>query len=327
VSDYFLGVDVGATKSQALVADADGQALGLGQAGPGNPMTIGYERFAGLLREVGQAACAAAGIELAQIGGAGFGIGGYDWPSQRQPCLDAIQTLGLHARLDLVNDALVALLAGASQGWGVAVVAGTSCNCWGWDAERRVGRMTGFSWLGEAGGACELVHRALEAVARAWTRRGPATQLTQAFCRRAGVPDAATLLEGLTLDHICIGPEAAPLVFQAAAAGDRVAYGLITWAGRELGDLAVGVIRQLALEALSFEVVLAGTFFNGSPRLAETMAEVIHSVAPGARLVRLGVPPVVGGVLLGMQAAGLDPSPARAVLIRSTKTLLTSRDA
>ncbi|NIP86906.1 MAG: ATPase, partial [Planctomycetales bacterium] len=288
MSGYFLGVDVGATKSQALVADAGGWALGLDQAGPGNPMNIGYERFAGLLRDVSQAARAAAGIELAQIRGAGFGIAGYDWPSQRQPCLDAIQTLGLHARLDLVNDALVALLAGATQGWGVAVVAGTSCNCWGWDAKRRVGRMTGFSWLGEAAGAHELVRRALGAVAHAWTQRGPATQLTEAFCRRAGVPDAAALLEGLTLGHIRIGPATAPLVFQAAAAGDRVAYELITWAGGELGDLAVGVIRQLALEALSFEVVLAGNFFNGSPRLAEIMAEVIHAVAPGARLVRLG---------------------------------------
>ena len=71
------------------------------------------------------------------IGGAGFGISGYDWPSERQPTLQAIATLGLSCPVDAVNDALIGLLAGSAQGWGIAVVSGTGCNCRGWDRERR----------------------------------------------------------------------------------------------------------------------------------------------------------------------------------------------
>jgi hypothetical protein len=48
----------------------------------------------------------------------------------------------------------------------------------------------------------------------------------------------------------------------------------------------------------------------------------VHQVAPGARLVRLNVPPVVGGVLLGMEAAGLDFRTRRARLIESTEKIL-----
>jgi hypothetical protein len=36
----------------------------------------------------------------------------------------------------------------------------------------------------------------------------------------------------------------------------------------------------------------------------------------------LTVPPVVGGVLLGMEQAGLDPGPVRERLIQSTNELL-----
>jgi N-acetylglucosamine kinase-like BadF-type ATPase len=265
---------------------------------------------------------AAAGITRDEIAGAGFGIGGYDWPSQREPILQAIGTLGLDAPLEPVNDAVIGLVAGAEEGWGVAVVAGTSCNCWGWDRDRRIGRMTGHSWLGEAAGGSELVLKAIQAVALEWTWRGPPTRLSSAFVELTNAQDVAGLLEGLSAGHIHLGSEAAPLVFRVAAEGDPVAQELILWAGRELGSMANGVIRQLGFEALAFDVVLAGSFFNGSPLVAVTMREVIHSVAPDARLVRLHAPPVVGGVLLGMEQAGMKHAAVREALIASTNELL-----
>jgi N-acetylglucosamine kinase-like BadF-type ATPase len=319
---YFLGVDVGSTKSHVLIADDLGQALGLGTGGCGNPDSVGYDGFAEVLRTATDEALAAAGITRDEIAGAGFGIGGYDWPSQREPILQAIGTLGLDAPLEPVNDAVIGLVAGAAEGWGVAVVAGTSCNCWGWDRDRRIGRMTGHSWLGEAAGGSELVLKAIQAVALEWTWRGPPTRLSSAFVELTNAQDVAGLLEGLSAGHIHLGSEAAPLVFRVAAEGDPVAQELILWAGRELGSMANGVIRQLGFEALAFDVVLAGSFFNGSPLVAVTMREVIHSVAPDARLVRLHVPPVVGGVLLGMEQAGMKHAAVREALIASTNELL-----
>lgn len=319
---YFLGVDVGATKSHVLIADDLGQALGLGTGGCGNPDSVGYDGFAEVLRTATDEALAAAGITRDEIAGAGFGIGGYDWPSQREPILQAIGTLGLDAPLEPVNDAVIGLVAGAEEGWGVAVVAGTSCNCWGWDRDRRIGRMTGHSWLGEAAGGSELVLKAIQAVALEWTWRGPPTRLSSAFVELTNAQDVAGLLEGLSAGRIQLGSEAAPLVFRVAAEGDPVAQELILWAGRELGSMANGVIRQLGFEALAFDVVLAGSFFNGSPLVAVTMREVIHSVAPDARLVRLHVPPVVGGVLLGMEQAGMKHAAVREALIASTNELL-----
>jgi len=97
-----------------------------------------------------------------------------------------------------------------------------------------------------------------------------------------------------------------------------VANELIHWAGYELGELATCVIRQLEFEALEFDVVLVGSMFDGGLLLIEPMRQTIHALAPGARLVRLTVPPVIGAVLLGMEQAGMQPGAAvRETLARS----------
>ncbi len=316
---YFLGIDVGGTKTQALVADEGGRAVGLGQAGAGNHEVVGYAGLARALRQATDQSLAQGGIGVEQIAGARFGVAGYDWPCEREPMLQAIGTLGLNAPVEAVNDTLIGLLAGSAEGWGVAVVSGTGCNCWGWDRTRqRIGQVTGSgSAMGEGAGASELVGKAVQAVAHAWTRRGPSTQLTEALGRHAGARNAEDLLEGLCTARIWLDASAAPLVFEAAAAGDAVARGIIHWAGQELGELANAVIRQLEIEALEFDVVLVGSMYDGGPALIEPMRATIHSRAPGARLVRLAAPPVVGAVLLGMEQAGVDASGVREVLLRS----------
>lgn len=323
---YYLGIDIGATKSHALLADETGRAVGFGQGGPGNHEVVGYEGLTATLHTITSQALADAGIRHEQIAGAGFGVAGYDWPSELPPTLEAIGTLGLSAPLEVVNDTIIGLVAGAEAGWGVAVIAGTSNNCWGWDAQHRIGRVTGNGGMfGEHGGSGELVQEAITAVARAWTQRGPATALTGAFCSLVGASSDANLLEGLSQGWYDIGAAAAPLVFQTAAAGDPVALGVVHWAATELASLANGVIRQLHLERQTFDVVLVGSMYNGGSLLLEPMQDAVRAVAPGARFVRLAAPPVVGAALLGMQAAGLDARDRRPALISSTQKLMAER--
>ncbi len=322
MSHYFLGVDIGGSKSHALIADESGRVLGFGAGGPGNHELVGYSGLANTLREITDQAFASAGISGRSVRGAGFGIAGYDWPGEREPTLQAIRTLELSAPFEFVNDTLIGLLAGAPEGWGVAVVAGTSNNCRGRDRQGREGRVTGCGpRLGEYGGASELVDKAVQAVALAWTQRGPATRLTDAFITLTGAANEIDLLSGLALGQYHLAADAAPLVFRVAAAGDVVAQETIRWAGRELGSLAIGVIRQLGFERLEFQVVLIGSLFKGSPLLTEALSAAVHQVAPLARIMRLETPPVVGGVLLGMEQAGLQTRAIRDTLIKTTRAI------
>jgi len=320
---YYLGVDIGGTKSHALVANGDGSVLGLGEAGAGNHEVVGYEGLSAALQQVTTRALVAAGIANHQLSGAGFGVAGYDWPSELAPTCSAIDQLGLNCPYEVVNDTLVGLVAGASQGWGVAVVAGTGNNCRGRDLQGREGRITGNGgWFGEYGGAGELVGKALQSVAYEWSSRGPATALTPAFLSLTGAGSIEDLLEGLVMERYWLNSSAAPLVFQVAAQGDPAAIEAVRWAGSELGESAKAVIRQLDLQHQEFEVVLVGSLYEGGSLLLDAMRQTIHELAPKAKMVRLTAPPVVGGVLLGMQAAGwLTPGPQMAAM---RQKLLTS---
>ena len=326
---YFLGIDCGGTKTHALIADQAGQAVGFGAGGPGNWESVGYDGLSRVLVDTTRQALEMAGLTIARIAGAGMGLAGYDWPSQRQAHLDAIRPLGLQAPLAIVNDATLGIVAGSEEGWGVSVDAGTGCNCRGWTRDhKREGRAVGGAsyWSGEAAGGFDVVTRAMRAISFEWTCRGPATALTPAFLKKTGAKDLDDLMEGMYLGHYDLDPSLAMTVFQVAAAGDAQALEVMHWAGDQLGQMACGVIRQLHLEKEAFDVVLIGSLLDGHPLLSESLRVTIQALAPGARLVRLTLPPVVGGVLLGMETAGLDFLSRRDVLIRSTEQLLNENN-
>lgn len=309
---YFLGADLGGSKTHTAIADETGRVVGFGHSGPGNHQSVGFE---GMWQTVSQGfdqALTAAKLSAADIAGAAFSIAGYDWPSEKPAMTAVIDRLRLPCPYHMVNDTIGGLVAGASEGWGVALVSGTGCNCRGLDRDhRREGRVTGYGYhLGEFAGATELVWKAMQLVANEWTRRGPATALSAAFIEYAGAKDLEDLIEGYTEMRYQIDANAGPLVFEVAHQGDPVARDLIRWAGVELGEMAKAVIRQLGFEMLEFDVVLSGSMFDGGPLLIDPMWETISSFARGARLVRLTERPVIGAVMLGMEMGGLRPTPA-----------------
>ncbi len=312
MSQFFLGVDVGSSKTHAVVADETGRIAGFGKGGAGNHETVGYAGLLAAMRIAVNQACDAAQLLPGQISAAGFGISGYDWPSERQPTLATIAQLGLACPVEAVNDAVLGLLAGSREGWGITVVSGTGCNCGGWDRERKkTGRVTGNgAGMGEAAGASELVWQALRAVAYEWTRRGPATSLSPAFIEYVNAQSLEDLLDGLNTERYRIDASAAKLVFDKAREGDAAALGVVQWAGRELGELVAAVVHQLEFEATIFDLVMVGSMFRGGPLLVDAMQQRVHATAPGARLVPFTKPPVIGAVILGMHQVGKKPDPA-----------------
>ncbi len=320
---YFLGVDVGSTKTHALISDENGQAAGFGLAGPGNHQGVGYDGLQAVLLSAVDQAIRQSGLFIQKIEGAGFGIGGFDWPSQLGDHLQSISALGLTCPLEAANDAIIGLLAGASRGWGVVLIAGTGNNCRGRDQNGKEARITGEGELfGEYGGATEMVYKAIQAIAYQWTRRSSPTSLSDSYIRLTGARDLDDLIEGLDMGRYQPDARWAPIIFQAARLGDTAAREIVAWSGRELGESACAVIRHLGIQGDEFEIVLAGSLFKGGELYLKPLKETIFKFAPEAKFVRLTVPPVVGGVLLGMHAAGLATQTIREPLIHSTAEIL-----
>lgn len=324
---YYLGADLGATKTHTLITDENGTALGFGEGGPGNHETIGYDGMYASMRNAMEQALTASGLTKADITGAGFGVAGFDWSSEYEATAKTIERLGLSAPFKFVNDTVPGLIAGSEEGWGVVVVSGTGSNCRGWDRDhKREGRVTGHGvMMGEGAGGTELMHRCMQLVGYSWSKRGPKTKLADALIEYVGAKDLDDLIRGYTTYEYRIGAEAAPVVFQVAQEDDQTARELIHWAGCELGEIAKAVIRQLEFENLAFDVVMTGSMFEGGSMLIEPMRETIHQLAPKAHLVRLTNPPVLGAVMLGMEAADLTITSS----IRSTmaKTVSSIRNS
>lgn len=306
MTKHYLGADLGATKTHILIADEFGNVEGFAEGGPGNHEAVGYDGFQANLQSTFKEAIKIAGLTVDDLSGSGFGVAGYDWPAEREPIMDVIKTLKLKGAVELVNDTQLGLVVGSPRGWGVTVVSGTGCNCHGWDATRtKFGKVTGGGIsCGEFAGASELVFMTVRMLSYAWTGRGRPTALADIFMEKYGAPNLDELMQDILTQKIDLNSADARLVFQVAAQGDLVALDLIRWAGIELGELANTVIKQLRFEDVDFDLVLIGSMFDGSPLLTEEMQNTVYPFAPKAQFIRAEEPPVVGGLMLGMDAEG-----------------------
>ena len=321
---HFLGFDVGSSKTHALIADETGQCVGFDSAGGGNYQAVGWDGLRAALGEALKAALQMAGLEKGAIAGAGFGIAGYDFPSDREPHLQAIATLGLSCPVEVMNDGVNGLLAGATRGAGVNVTAGSSINCRGRNRNGKEGRIVGnSSEFGEYGGGIEIAQRGLHLVNYAWIKRCPPTALTRVYLEAFGAKDELSLMEGLSNKQYELSPDLATRVIDAARDGDAAAQEIVQWAGEELGWLAVAVARQIEMEAEAVEIIESGSLFEAGGIITAPMEKVVRKHCPRAKLIRLDGPPVVGAVMLGMEQARFDGYAMRDRMVRTAREVVT----
>ena len=320
---YFLGIDIGSSKTHALIVGENGRCVGFGKAGGGNHQGAGYEVTEHAMRESFEGAMRMYGVDKVDIAGAGFGVAGYDFPSDRDGHLQAISALGLSCPVEVVNDGMNGLLAGATCGIGVNVTAGSSVNTRGRNKMGKEGRIVGNgSTFGEEGGGIEIVQRGLQIVNHAWIKRIPPTKLTEIYINATGATSEIDLMEGLSNGQYHLFPFLAIEVMNAAREGDNAAQEIIRWAGEELGWLAVSTARQIEMENDEVEIIQSGSVFDAGEIITEPMKELVLKYCPRAKLMRLDGPPVVGAVMLGMEQAGFDGYAVRDEMIRSAKEII-----
>jgi N-acetylglucosamine kinase-like BadF-type ATPase len=321
--NYFLGIDVGSSKTHALIVDETGQCAGFGKAWGGNHQSVGYDGFENTLLESFKGALKSSGVEKARIVGAGFGVAGYDFPSDHESHLRGIARLGLSCPVQVVNDGMNGLLAGATRGIGVNVTAGSSNNARGRGRNGKEGRIVGNGPLfGEYGGAQEIVQRGLQMVNYAWIKRIPPTVLTQIYLEAMGAKDETDLMEGISNGEYHISAHLAVKVIEAAREGDEAAREIVKWAGQELGWIAVAVARQIDMQDEEVEIIQSGSVFDAGEMITDPMRHIVLKHCPKAKLIRLDGPPVVGAVILGMEQAGFDGYAVRRAIIDTAKSLV-----
>ena len=315
--DVVIGVDGGGTKTHVCVATTGGEVLGFATGGCANWETTGLEAIAGELATAVGEALAAAGVAPTDVAASAFCLAGMDWPSDAGRLDPVLTGLGLGGVVTLTNDSFAALRAGTPDPFGCVSVAGTGGVCAGRNRRGETARTMAIA-VGEASGAWGLVRGALDAVAAAHHASGPPTALTQRLLASAGVDSPESFFEGLSRGELRIDAGLATEVFAAADDGDAVAIGVAENCGAQHGRDLAGLVRRLEMTADAFDVVLAGGVHTAAnPVFGAAFEREVHSVAPASRLRTLTSPPVVGAVLMAVEAAGADTAGVHEVLVRS----------
>ncbi len=321
-----LGVDGGGRKTYAVLTDEEGGVRGAGDAGASNWEIAGADGAeVAIAAAVGQA-LDVADVTAKDVVASAYGLAGLDWPSDIPRLTAMIEPVMPGVERRLVNDAFIALRAGTSESWGIAVIAGTGTVAVGRDPVgnefRTIGEGRAFGDFGDEFDVSEL---AVRAVADQFTGRGPATMLSDMLCERLGESSVASMLERLArYDPRFRAPELqnlTPMVLAATEGGDLVARNVLEDIGRALGEAAGVVARRLNLSNLPVEVVLAGGLFRTPNRyLLDELEFGVRHTAPRAELRLLASPPVVGAALMAMELAKMPITVNAAGRLRSEIT-------
>ena len=306
---WALAVDGGNTKTLAVVADTEGRTRGAGRGGGSDIHNAPTPAAAiAAIEAAVRQALAAAGVAPEAVGAAAFSLAGADWPEDFTMLETALrERIGLPSAPLVVNDAIGALRTGSPDWTGVAVVSGTY-NAVG--ARHPDGRVFHVGFWPDGAGGRDLAREGLRAVYHAALRMGEPTVLTERALALFGARDAIALMHAFTRRGGLAEAEkdrVAPVVLDAADAGDAVAQAIVAGKGHVLGQQARACAAWLGLGLDGTRIVLTGGVFDHpTERLAAaTMAEL-----PGAVPVRGGPPPVAGALLLALDRLGVHADAA-----------------
>ncbi len=312
-----LAVDGGNSKTDVALVDAGGAVLGAVRGPGASHHGLGVGAAIEVLEALVAAACRDAGIDpsrrpLAEVGA--WCLAGLDLPADHQAMAPAIAARRW-ARADLLrNDVFAVLRAGTERTWGVGVVVGSGMNCAGVAPGGEEVRFPALGQLsGDWGGGHDIGVAAVGAAMRGEDGRGPRTALQRLVPGHFGLDSALAVVEAVHLGAIGHDRllELAPLVFEAAAAGDRAAAGIVGRQADEVVTMARTAIRRLGLGGRDVDVVLGGGVLQrDDPTFQARIRAGIRALAPAARLRRATAPPVVGAALLGLDLLGASPGTA-----------------
>ncbi len=320
-----LGVDGGGSKTLVWLVDANGEDApprGVGQAGPSNPMVVGWHAaLANIDRAIGRA-FAAAEIARQPVSAVCLAVAGTAREAEQQRLESWVGNRHIAEQIVTTHDALPVLAAGTTGGFGIALISGTGSFAFGRNEQGTTARAGGWGQqLGDDGSGYAIARAGLQAVTRAHDGIGPATQLTETLLQTLEIATVMDLREVLSGDEFDARRLAslAPLVVTAAEAGDPPATAIVDEAARGLSALVLAVKRQLADRSRGLagdpddladrpgddecELALSGGLLVHSDLLRERLLEAV--TVAGLKLTRIGLvdAPVRGAVQLARDAA------------------------
>ncbi len=281
---WYCGWDGGGTKTEVLVADSEGTTLHRQVFGPLNPNGSSPEQVRNTVREAVSFLRAMPGGEEA-CGGMVIGAAGISSRNTAGLLEEALREAGWSRPYRLAGDQEIAL-AGAIEGHGAILIAGTGSICYGRDPGGRLFRTGGYGHLiDDEGSGYALGRDILKAVVRAADGRGPETVLTSALesALHLSAGDVPGIITWLYAPERAKAEVAAlaRLLTPALEANDPAALAIAENAAENLAELVLTGWRKTGMT--DGELALTGSILQKFPVIRNTVIRRVNDVYPAVQ--------------------------------------------
>lgn len=326
--DYVLGIDQGATKTLAALADLQGNILSWGKAPGGYHSLIGLEHAIRQIRTAAEESIQEAGVKRDGLAAIGAGITGVDFPSEYILLQKALQE-EFTVPNTVVNDCMIALRAESTVPGSMIICAGTGLNI-GILTQDGIQFTFGYYIDNRWQGGVSIGERTIQMITEASLGMRPGTKLTASVLEYFEEQTVDGLLEYVyTGDGKKNLKYLVPVVQKCAADGDETAVSILKYFAEGCTRYALAGLRKYNMMSSPVTVYLSGGVFKNTQSLLNSMImDALQKEDPQLKVVNAKLEPVVGGVMTALEKAygGEVPSEVVKRIQESAYTVGLSRN-
>ncbi len=294
-----MGFDGGGTKTDCVLMDESGAILARSQAGPSNPLRVGFGAAITSIREAARQALAQAALpEDATAAALCAGLAGAGPPESAEKIRALLAAEFPESKAQVCTDLDLALAA-TGDGPVIVLLAGTGSFAVGRNAAGETARAGGYgSQIGDEGSAYDIGRRAVLTAMHENDRTGEDALLGQRVLRELACANWSEVKARAQSASDEVFPRLFAVVATVAdwietstetsaqTAARNAALGILRAAAFDLGSLAENLAERLHLRKTRFVIAKTGGMIGRSKYLENQLDEHLRSAFP---LVEIGV--------------------------------------
>jgi N-acetylglucosamine kinase-like BadF-type ATPase len=311
---FVLGFDGGGTKTDCVLMDESGAILARSQAGPSNPLRVGFGAAITSIREAARQAIGLAGLSRETSAGAlCAGLAGAGPPESAEK-IRALLAAEFPGSIVQVCTDIDLTLAAAGDGPVIVLLAGTGSFAVGRNAAGETARAGGYgSQIGDEGSAYDIGRRAVLTTMHENDRTGVDALLGQRLLRELGCADWSEVKARAQAASDEVFPRLFSVVAMVAdwietssetsadTAARNCARGILRAAAFDLAALAENLADRLKLRGTRFAIAKTGGMMGRSKYLESQIDERLRNAFPQAEIGSLRVAPAEAAARLALR--------------------------
>lgn len=287
-----VGVDAGGSKT-AVVHAIDGEISRIEVCEGANASVRGTEGAAAIIADA-----VARSLDGAMPHAIFVGAAGASRSQVRGAIESALRSRYRSARIEVRDDAYIALRACVPEGDGVVAIAGTGSIAYAQhgDAGYRCG---GYGYLlGDDGSGFTIGSAGIHHLLRSYDGRAARDELAGALESQLGATDLEAVLQSVYRSDHPVGTVAAAarIVLDLAQGGERSATKIVQTAALALADLVKSVIKRADLAGAAVPIVLAGGLLQSNSLLTYLLETRLLNEHPNMPVSKLSQEPCIGAL-------------------------------